>query len=246
MKPSRVRKAYWLVGELGRPFALRGDDTVVDEVTLVRTRIVVTGGESTYAVLEELGVVDALVYPVPDTSTDTYRGFFENIPVFAEIAHAVTHGVVIFAHEVGLTGSVGALFVGSLRHLPHVRIHPTVEVGDASRVTTSVGGSFVVDGTCIERAHSVVSGDEVVACATFVTQRPEDDAGMVAVAQYHAFGAVNHHGLPSGTTRDDLVVVTLASSVVIPVFVTFEVGFVHDVKTIVVEHGIHLGLARIV
>ena len=154
--------------------------------------------------------------------------------------------MVILAHEIGLTGSVSTLFVGSLSHLPYFRIHLTVEVGDTSFVTTSVGGAFVVDGAWIERAHGIVCSDEVVACATFVTQRPEDDAGVVAVAQHHTFGAVDHHRFPTFTTRDDFVVETLSSAVVIPVFVAFEVSFVHDVKTIVVEHGIHLGLTRIV
>ena len=193
-----------------------------------------------------MGIVNALVYPVPDASTNTYSRLFEFVPVFAEITHAVTHGVVVFAHEIRLTRSVGAASVGSLRYFPHVRIHLTVEVGDTSIVTTSVGGAFVVDGACIERAHCVVRSDEVIACAAFVTQRPEDDAGVVAVAQHHAFGAVDHHGFPTFTTRDDFIVVALSSAVIVPVFVTFEVGFVHDVKTIVVEHGIHLGLARIV
>ena len=78
--------------------------------------------------------------------------------------------MVILTQEVGLTRSVGALSVGSLCHFPNVRIHLTVEIGDAVSVATSVSSTFVVDGACIERAHRIVRSDEVVACATFVTQ----------------------------------------------------------------------------
>ena len=157
-------------GEFGCPFAFRGDDTIVYEITLVRTRIVITRGETAHTVLEKLGVVNALVYPVPDASTDTNRGLFEFVPVFAEITQTISHSMIILAHEIGLTGSVSALSVGSLSHLPYFRIHLTVEVGDTSIVATSVGGTFVVDGACIERAHCIVRSDKVIACATFVTQ----------------------------------------------------------------------------
>ena len=232
--------------ELGCPFAFRGDDTIVHEVTLVRTRIVVTRGETTHTFLEQEGVINALVYPVPDASANTDSRLLYFVPVFAKITQTISHRMVILTQEVGLTRSVGALSIGSLCHFPNVRIHLTVEIGDAVSVATSVSSTFVVDGTCIERAHRIVRRDEVVACATFVTQRPEDDAGVVAVAQHHTFGAVDHHRFPTFTTRDDFVVETLSSAVVIPVFVTFEVSFVHDVKTVVVEHSIHLGLTRIV
>ena len=39
-------------GEFGCPFAFRGDDTIVYEITLVRTRIVITRGETAHTVLE--------------------------------------------------------------------------------------------------------------------------------------------------------------------------------------------------
>ena len=52
-----------------------------------------------------------------------------------------------------------------------------------------------------------MSGDEVVAGSALVAQRPEDDAGVVTVAQDHAFCAIQHSGLPTGLAGDDLRVV---------------------------------------
>ena len=212
----------------------------------MRARIVVTGGETTLTFFEQLRVVDALVYPVPDTSADTHRRTFKNIPVFAEITHTITHGVVIFAHEERLSSGVRALFIRRSFDEIYIRIHLAVDVSKTCGVTSGIGGSFVVDGTCIERTSRVVSSDKVVACTALITQRPEDNTGVVAVAQHHALSAVQHHRLPACASRDDLGVVTAISSMVVPVFVAFDVGFVHDVKAIIVEHGIHLGLTRIV
>ncbi len=57
---------------------------------------------------------------------------------------------------------------------------------------------------------------------------------MVAVALHHARGAVVHGGLETGVAGYLLLIVAL------------HICLVHDVEAIGVEHGVHLGLSRIV
>ena len=187
--------------EFGRPLAFGSDHTVVDEVALVRTGVVVTGGQLLDALLEFLGIVDALIDPVPNATADTEFRFLDDVPVFAEITHAVTHGVVVFAHEEGLAGGV---VVGILLHVAHIGVHFREQIGDAGEVTVGVCGAFVVNGAKIELARGVINGDKVVACTRFVTERPEDDRGVVAVALYHAHNAVDHRGLPRLLSGDNV------------------------------------------
>ena len=80
-------------------------------------------------------------------------------------------------------------------------------VGDSIGVSAGVGRPFVVDRTRIERTNGLMSGQEVIAGSALVAQRPEDDAGVVTVAQDHAFCAIQHSGLPTGLAGDDLRVV---------------------------------------
>ena len=229
--------------EFGSPLAFGSDHTVVDEVTLVRTGIVIAGGQMLDALFEFLGIVDALIHPVPNATADTEFRFLDDVPVLAEITHAVAHGVVVFAHEEGLAGGV---VVGMLLHVAHIGVHFREQIRDTGEVAVGVCGTFVVNGARIELARGVINGDEVVACARFVTERPEDDRGMVAVALHHAHNAVDHRGLPRLLSGDDCCVIATVCTVVVPVFMAFEVSFVHNVEAIVVEHGVHFGLTRVV
>ena len=106
--------------EFGCPLTFGSDHTVVDEVTLVRTGIVIAGGQLFDALFEFLGIVDALIDPVPNATADAEFRLLDDVPVFAEITHAVAHGVVVFAHEEGLAGGV---VVGILLHVAHIGVH---------------------------------------------------------------------------------------------------------------------------
>ena len=229
--------------EFGSPLAFGSDHAVVDKVTLVRSGVVVAGGQLLDALFELLGVVDALIHPVPNATADAESRFFDDVPVFAEVTHTVAHGVVIFAHEERL---VACVVVGKSLHVVQVRVHFGVEVRDAGEVTACIGGSLVVNGTGVEGTCCVVRGNEVVACARFVTERPENDGGVVAIALHHAHRAVDHGGFPGFLSGDNSRVVAAVCTVIVPVLVTFEVSFVHDVEAIVVEHGVHFGLTGVV
>ena len=183
--------------EFGCPGAVGRDDTIVEEVALVGTGIVVAAHVLVEAVdlgltaEDGLRVDDGLVHPVPDAAADTEVAIFDDVPVFLEVAKAVAHGVSIFAHEEGLVTLVAG---GFSLHIGQRGIHDGVDVRPlrAARVSRA----FVVDGAWIEGAHSVVGSRKVAAYAALVAQGPEDDGGVVAVAQHGADAAVHKLAFP--------------------------------------------------
>ena len=135
----------------------------------------------------------------------------------------------VLADEVRLVVQTVAL----LNHLAHRGVHVRTEVG----VLLAVVAALVVNpcvATRQQTLHAVVCSLEVAAAACLVTERPEHHARVVAVAQHHACRAVYVCSLPRRHVRDALVAVTL------------HVSLVHAVEAVVVEHGVHLRLARIV
>ena len=140
-------------------------------------------GERT--ILDILIGIDRLVAPVPDATTDTIGTVLDDIPIFCEVTHGITHGMSILTHEVGLLTVVA---VGIAITFSDVGVHHREEVGGRSARTSS---SLIVDDTVVEFAHSIVGVSKVTATVTLVTQAPEDDRGEVTVAQHHAYGAVD-------------------------------------------------------
>ena len=135
----------------------------------------------------------------------------------------------VLADEVRLVVQSVAL----LNQLAHHRVHVRTEVG----VLLAVVAALVVNpcvATRQQTLHAVVCSLEVAAAASLVAERPEHHARVVAVAQHHACRAVYVCSLPRRHVRDALVAVTL------------HVSLVHAVESVVVEHGVHLRLARIV
>ena len=93
--------------------------------------------------------------------------------------------------------------------------------------------------TAVELLYGLVAVREVAATARFVAKAPENDTGEVAVSKNHALFSVNISRTPTCAVRKCL-------ATVIPVVVTLKVCLVHDIHTIIVEHGIHLILSWIV
>ena len=135
---------------------------------------------------EVSSIIDRLVHPVPDAAADAIDAAFNDVPVFLQVAHRVSHGVGIFTHEVRLTPVVS---VGVVAHLRQRRIHLAADV----RAVVHVGicGTLIVNGSRIEVAHGVVGGADVRTLSALVAETPEDDGGVVAVAAHHAGGAVH-------------------------------------------------------
>ena len=95
--------------------------------------------------------------------------------------------------------------------------------------------------TRVERLDSTECCIEVATTTTFVTHTPEDDRWEIAVRHHHTYVAVYELWTPGFRLSD-----TAQTTIVFPVEVTFYVGFVHTVQTVVVEEFVHAVLTRIV
>ena len=104
----------------------------------------------------------ALVHPIPDGSAyDAWVGV-DNIPVFAEIAEGIAHGMSIFTHKQGAVADA----LGHGTELVGVRIGEIIDVG---LVHVGIAG----DGTCLVHAeHGLTHRHEIAAAAAFVAKRP--------------------------------------------------------------------------
>ena len=156
--------------------------------------------------------------------------WLDHLPVFAQVADGVAHGVGIFAQEHGLVEARSVAV-----HPGHAGIHFRVEVRVQSAAVFAVhAGTFVVHGSVVKAFGSLVAVFEVLAGACLVAQAPHHYAGVVAVAQHHAVDAVDEGWNPRGAVGDGLVGVVL------------EVSLVAGVQAVVVVHGIHAGVVGVV
>ena len=116
-------------------------NTITHEVSLVRSWIVIAGVQTIDALFHLLGVVDALIHPVPHGSTDARVARFDGIPVSSEISHRITHGVRIFADEHRLIHVVGVF-----AHPVHIGIHLGIHIREAFSTKRTVDArAFVVN-----------------------------------------------------------------------------------------------------
>ena len=71
-------------------------------------------------------------------------------------------------------------------HPFHAWIHLTIHVAESvAAIFLTVASALVVHKAVVEALGSVVASLEVVATTVFVTQTPENDARVIAVALYH-------------------------------------------------------------
>ena len=102
-----------------RTFVARcGNNTVRAEVALVRTREVITRVEAIDALLNFLGLVNSLVHPVPNTTTNRRITVLNRFPIFGQVTDSITHCVRIFTDEHRLVKVVRVT-----RHPIHTGVH---------------------------------------------------------------------------------------------------------------------------
>ena len=95
-----------------------------------------------------------------------------------------------------------------------------------------------MDVAVIELTNSIVSCHNVQTRATLVTQTPEDNTRMVAVAERITYVTVNDSTGPISVIDDCLYT--------IPVLVKLHISLINNEETIVVEHCHHLCMTWIV
>ena len=131
--------------------------------------------------VEHLGIraaVQGLVDEVPDVATLILRILAHQFPVLLQSARGVTHRVVVLALDERLL-EVVVLAVGLAR--PRCVVHRAEDVGVAAFAVSllPLAGSALVLGL-----HPVVGSLEVRTVHGLVTQRPNDDGGVVEVRAY--------------------------------------------------------------
>ena len=103
-----------------------------------------------------------------------------------------------------------------------------------------VGRLFVLHGPRrVEGLDPIVTAFEVGAVSGFVARAPDDDRGVVVVAQHHAAVAVEVRGGEGGIAREVLRLVAVVPAV------RLDVGFVHDVEPVFVAEVVpqrHVGI----
>ena len=129
--------------------------------------------------------IDGLVHPVPNAGANDARAALDDVPVVLQVAYGLSHGMGIFADEVGTI--LDPILIAC--HIVHRGIHAGIEV--RSGRIAPVGRTLIVDGSAVEGLHGRIGLLEVEAASRLVAQGPERDAGVVAVARHHAHVAVH-------------------------------------------------------
>ena len=82
--------------QLRRFFTCSRYDTVGTEVTLMRTREIISCMQTVNTFLYFMRFINSLVYPVPNSSTDSSRTAFNTFPIFFQVTDGISHGMCIF------------------------------------------------------------------------------------------------------------------------------------------------------
>ena len=226
--------------ELRTPCTIGIDQSVVNEVILVRTRTVVSRDVSREPILSQLIVlysvvgVDALVNPVPDASANTHLRTFHSLPVLTKIAHGITHSMGILAHEVRLVRVWMVHIFGhrtrcSAAPSIHSRVHNRVEISALSLISRC---TLIVDITVIELTNGLVGRHDVQTRATLVAKTPKDNTRMVAVSERITYVSVDDSTRPIRVVDDGLWS--------FPVLMQLHVSLIYNKEAVVVEHSHHL------
>ena len=234
----QIRIAFFdfIIRGLGLPIG--GNDAVRAEIIARAALVEVAAVEPFF--LPVLDPADRLIHIVPDEAAGHVRPGLEILHVFAEIAQAVFHRVGIFAidhrvirihprghglvvrrkgvRDVVIQRRRHRLLQAQLLHHRLGRIHPADEIA-----LGKVEIALVMDRAgSVQRKDRLAFMHEILAVAGFIAQRPEADAGVAAVAQHHAAGAVLHRGA-------ELRIV--ARAVFAAHAVAFDIRLVHHIET---------------
>ena len=205
---------FWLEG------AVREYQAVGAEVAVVRA----VAPQSAKVEVVAVASAEPLVDEVPDEAAKRARIAVEGVHILAQVAHTVTHGVLVFAEHNGFVVVVVAT------HCARPEVHPTGYISVAPV-------AFVMDGSGrVCPVGGVPFRTENVAVAGLVAERPKADACMVLVALNHC-----RHTFHTGTPP---VVAALGQFVVCSV--RLDICFVDNVDAVLVTDVVHAWVVRVV
>ncbi len=214
--------------EIGLRVAVGVQDALDDELSVVgKVAEIASVGDELAAVPGRL--FETLVAPFPDAGAEDVVGLLDGVPVVGEVAHAVVHDVRVLRDVEGLfIALLGGLGVGpaDARILVRVHVHDVV-------VALVVRGAREV-----ARLDRRVAGDEVLARARLVAERPDGDGRVVFVALDHGHDAVDVRGLPLLRVRERFLAVVIT--------VRLDVRLVHEVHAVLVAEVVPVRVVRVV
>ena len=171
-----------------------------------------------------------LVDEVPDATALEQGVFPEQIPVFFQTTHRITHRMGIFALDQRPVLRLGGIFLAS----PVTMVHGAEDV----RVPV-LFSPFVLDGAGgIELLEPGVGLLEIGACSGFVAEAPDDDRRMVDVPLDRTLGAFHVGLLIGGLLRQRLRAIAHAMGL--------DVAFGDHIQAVFVAKLIPTGVIRIV
>ena len=177
------------------------NDAIWTEIALMRSGKIITGMQTINSLFHFTGFVNGLIYPVPYGTAYGWCAAFYTIPVFFQIADGISHGMCIFTNEHRFIECVDISV-----HPLHARIHFRIQITETiATVFFTVASPFVVHGAIVKTLGCIVACLEVASTSCFISQTPEYNAWMIAVAQYHTVNAIDEGGNPRGHVTDGLV-----------------------------------------
>ena len=218
-----------LVGMRGKA-TVRSNDTIAVEV-MVRGRIttLVTTIHPYLVACHLAYSTNALIDEVPDEASLILWILANQIPILLETSNGVTHCMSILA----LDKRTGIVALCIFLAIIVIVVHGTEDIGLAILSTL-----FILHGaTAVDNLHGIIGSLEVITIATLVTQRPEDDTGMILLNQHIILVALH----------DGLLVSDILSQATIAVAhsMTLEVCLSHQIDTILVTKVIPAGIIRV-
>ena len=230
---DRLQLIGHLVG-MGMQRPVAGDDAVAVERSVAGVVVVVVAAEGEDMVGAVNGGIDRtverLIDEIPDAAPLEGGIFAHEVPILFEPAHRIAHRVGVFAQNHRPRGIRCGVLLASFV----AAVHRAEDVGVALQ-----HGPLVLHGTRrVLLFQPVVGLFEVGAVARFVTQTPDDDARVVAVALHHARDALEMRRFVGGILGKRLFVVTHA--------VRFDVGFVDHVKAVAVAEVVPARIVGVV
>ena len=185
-------KGYILINgfhlfQLRRFLTCSRHNTVGTEVTLMRAREVISCMQAVNTFLYFMRFINSLVYPVPNSSTDSSRTTFNTFPIFFQVTDGISHGMRIFTYEKWFFKRTYMLI-----HPVHARIHLGVEITETvTTIRLTIACTFIMYRTAIQLFSSVITITEVGSSSGFITQAPENHTRMIAVSQHHPVNTVH-------------------------------------------------------
>ena len=199
---------------VGMRYAIRRDESVDAERPVVGLVAEIAAIGKEFFVRRIAAHVKSLVNPIPDGTANDAGVGIDDVPILAEVAEGVAHGVGVFAHE---EGAVGRAFG-----------HRAETVGMGIGVVEDVGlveVGVAIDGACLVNAKDgLTHSHHIAASTTFVAERPPDNRRMVLVALDKGAGTIDVRCHPQRVVAHD--------GIAEPEGVALLTRFVHDVDAI--------------